>query len=104
MCIVPLRDKNGPSILAWNAKLREAAEAFANAHADASVGVWSSWALFDRMFADPHAFGFTTDDVERERGAIFADGLHPTTAVHNIIADELLAFLEDMSRRKGQST
>ncbi|TFK81887.1 carbohydrate esterase family 16 protein [Polyporus arcularius HHB13444] len=85
------------TVLTWNAKLGEAARAFAAAHPDATVLIWSSWHLFSRMFNDPESFGFREEDPAEDEGGIFVDGLHPTSAVHAIIAAQILDFLSEVS-------
>lgn len=85
-------------MLAWNEKLRQAADAFSASHLDASVVVWSSWELFMQLLTEPQTFGFEEADVGQEAGAIFADGLHPTTAVHEIIARELVKLFDERDR------
>ncbi|KAI0713878.1 hypothetical protein C8Q76DRAFT_768744 [Earliella scabrosa] len=84
------------TVLAWNEKLEEAARSFSATHPDATVLIWSSWHLFTQMFNDPSSFGFTAEDL-MDGGAVFVDGLHPTSAVHEIIAAQLLDFLLNIS-------
>lgn len=82
------------TVLTWNTQLDEAARTFAAAHPDATVLIWSSWQLFTKMFANPSSFGFSEDDL-MDDGAVFVDGLHPTTAVHEIIASQLFDLLAE---------
>lgn len=56
--------------------------------------IFPAWQTFTRVLDDPRAVGFAQDDVVRERGGIWVDHLHPTSAMHKIVADELAAFLE----------
>ena len=84
------------TVLAWNEKLEEAARSFSATHPDATVLIWSSWHLFTQMFNDPSSFGFTAEDLMND-GAVFVDGLHPTSVVHEIIAAQLIDFLLNIS-------
>ncbi|KAI0328039.1 hypothetical protein GY45DRAFT_1033733 [Cubamyces sp. BRFM 1775] len=79
---------------AWKPLLREGAKAFIGAHPDATVFVFSSWDLFTRILADPQSYGLQCED--RSRSTLFVDGFHPTSAVHAIIAKELLSFLREV--------
>ena len=51
-----------------------------------------------QLLTEPQTFGFEEADVGQEAGAIFADGLHPTTAVHEIIARELVKLFDERDR------
>ncbi|KAI0365142.1 hypothetical protein BV20DRAFT_1039069 [Pilatotrama ljubarskyi] len=73
---------------AWNPLLRQGAEAFSASHPDAAVFIFSSWALFSRILADP------TDG----RAALFVDGFRPSSAVHKVITKELISFLRTQKR------
>ncbi|KAI0697108.1 hypothetical protein C8T65DRAFT_743346 [Cerioporus squamosus] len=84
------------AVLTWNAKLGEAARAFAAAHPDATVLIWSSWHLFSQIYSDPESFGFREQDLVDDEGGIFVDGLHPTSAVHGIVAAQILDFLSEI--------
>ena len=77
----------------WNAALDAAVSGFASAHADATVFVFSAWDTFTRMLDDPVAHGFERSDARKRGGAIWVDELHPTSAVHGIVAEELARFL-----------
>ncbi|KAI0769080.1 hypothetical protein BD413DRAFT_629120 [Trametes elegans] len=91
--ILPPRLKD--AVLSWNAGLRESASQFSADHPDATVMIWSSWKFFSELLATPEAFGFSKDDGAKEEGAIFEDGLHPTSAVHRLISEQLLDFFPD---------
>ncbi|KAI0648565.1 hypothetical protein C8Q79DRAFT_905431 [Trametes meyenii] len=78
---------------AWNPLLCKGAKAFSSAHSDAMVAVFSSWDLFTRILADPSSFRL----VASTRDALFVDGFHPSSAVHTVVAREVLAFLKGVS-------
>lgn len=94
----PKPQKLQDAVLEWNSALSEAAAKFAAEHTDATVLVWSSWRLFSDILTNPAAYGFPQEDAAKEEGAIFEDGLHPTSAVHRVIAQELLEFLSTVTR------
>ncbi|KAI0657084.1 hypothetical protein C8Q70DRAFT_1046356 [Cubamyces menziesii] len=79
---------------AWNPLLREGAKAFIDAHPDATIFIFSSWNLFLRILADPLSYGLPCEG--KSRSALFVDGFHPTSAVHAIIAKELLSSLREV--------
>ncbi|EIW61098.1 uncharacterized protein TRAVEDRAFT_28408 [Trametes versicolor FP-101664 SS1] len=76
----------------WNPLLRSGAEAFSAAHPDATVLLFSSWDLFTRVLSDPLAAGVAHEAATR--AALFADGFLPSSAMHAVIAREILAFLK----------
>ncbi|RPD55355.1 hypothetical protein L226DRAFT_468947 [Lentinus tigrinus ALCF2SS1-7] len=92
----PKSHKTEFTVLTWNAKLGDAARAFATAHPDATVLIWSSWHLFSRVYSDPESFGFGEEDLADDEGGIFIDGLHPTSAMHAIVAAQILDFLSEV--------
>ncbi|KAI0365129.1 hypothetical protein BV20DRAFT_1102819 [Pilatotrama ljubarskyi] len=92
----PPSEKLKDTVLAWNATLRQAAERFHAEHPDATVLVWSAWRLSTDLLADPESFGFGQEEAAKEEGQLFEDGLHPTSALHRVIAQELLAFLSSI--------
>ncbi|KAH9857423.1 hypothetical protein C2E23DRAFT_927391 [Lenzites betulinus] len=94
----PRLPKLPEAISAWNIALNEAAREFSAEHSDATVLLWSSWQFFTKLLAAPEEFGFHQDDVRQEEGPIFVDGLHPTSAVHSMIAQDLLKFLSGLER------
>ncbi|KAJ8488442.1 hypothetical protein ONZ51_g3584 [Trametes cubensis] len=80
---------------AWNPLLREGAKAFIDAHPDATVIIFSSWNLFLLILADPLSYGLPCQG--KSRSALFVDGFHSTSAVHAIIAKELLTSLREFA-------
>lgn len=96
----PKPQKLQDAVLEWNSALSGAAAKFAAEHTDATVLVWSSWRLFSDILVNPAAYGFSQEDAAEEEGAIFEDGLHPTSAVHRVIAQELLEFLSTLTRQE----
>ncbi|OSD02185.1 carbohydrate esterase family 16 protein [Trametes coccinea BRFM310] len=81
------------AVLNWSKALREMGSRFSTEHEDATVLLWSSWAFFSRILTNPTTYGFLEDDAHEVEGGILVDGLHSTTRVHRLIAEELLALL-----------
>ncbi|KAF8651029.1 hypothetical protein AX16_004963 [Volvariella volvacea WC 439] len=88
---------------AWNPLLHAGAQLFISAHDDVTVMIYSSWDFFSRLLKDPVAFGFSEADLRSPRSAIFVDGTHPTTEVHAIIAQELLALWKSIQPQKADT-
>lgn len=78
----------------WNETLWRLAEKVEKDHADTSVFVFPTWDLFTSIFDDPAKYGFRPQDVvEPYGGKMWMDVLHPTSAVHKIIADHVVELL-----------
>ncbi|TFY72677.1 hypothetical protein EVG20_g339 [Dentipellis fragilis] len=77
----------------WNTTLDCRAKAFASSHPDATVMILSAWGTFSRVLDDPVACGFAQDSGRKAGGDIWFDRLHPTSAMHKIIADDIFEFL-----------
>ncbi|KAH7099776.1 hypothetical protein BKA62DRAFT_803101 [Auriculariales sp. MPI-PUGE-AT-0066] len=73
----------------WNTALALGALDFKKQHPDSTVIVYSSHDTFTRILDNPTAYGFDVQDPRKRVGGILVDGLHPTTAVHKIIAEEI---------------
>lgn len=80
---------------AWNAALALSIAALRQRHEDARVYSLDTHALFMDIFDNPEKHDFRAEHVGRAHGgAIWMDGLHPTSRVHEIIADEIQSLLE----------
>lgn len=79
----------------WNRKLIKSAHCFTQAHPGATAMVYSSHHTFTQVLNSPASYGFDAEQVIKEGGAIWVDNIHPTTAMHEIIAVEMSAFLGD---------
>ena len=77
----------------WNVALDKNVRKFVDTHPDATVFVFSSYECLARVFADPPKFGFAAEGVHQEGGPAFYDHLHPTTAIHGIVAHDIHEFL-----------
>lgn len=90
-----------PRYRTWNATLLSRARAFATAHPDATVLLFSSARTIDGILDEPDIYGLEEPvgpglqpaDVRRAYGPIWADQLHPTSAVHDVLARDMAEFL-----------
>ncbi|WWC95230.1 hypothetical protein V866_002088 [Kwoniella sp. B9012] len=55
--------------------------------------IFSAHDVFTEIFDDPTKYGFKHEDPDGSTGGIWVDGLHPTSQVHKVLADELEKFL-----------
>jgi len=78
----------------WNEDLADAVSQFANEHPkEITAMIYSAYDTFIRVLRDPISHGFSYDDAKKEGGGIWFDHLHPTSAMHNIIASDMVQFL-----------
>jgi len=83
-----------PRFKNWNTGLRAMVSEFHGAHADVTAFVFSSWDTFTRVLDDPVGHGFPKDDVQKFGGSIWVDHLHPSSAVHKVVARGVAGFLD----------
>jgi len=81
----------------WNLTLEQELRKWASTHPDITAFLFSSWDSFSRVLDDPSAFGFDPSDIFQAGGAIWVDRLRPTSAMHRVIADYVVSFLESQS-------
>ena len=64
-------------------------------HSEVRIKMFSMQDFFTRLLDDPSAFGFKKDpENDSETVAqLFCDHIHPTTAVHGIMAREIFELL-----------
>ncbi|ESK94571.1 cellulose-binding gdsl lipase [Moniliophthora roreri MCA 2997] len=77
----------------WNETLQSAASSFAEAHSDATVLLYSSASLFNRVLDDPSSYGFDAEDTQTPFSKFWNDNLHPTSKVHEVLAEDIALFL-----------
>jgi phospholipase/lecithinase/hemolysin len=77
----------------WNMTLRMAIERFFAAHDDVSVFLFSAFKAFDSLLDHPETFGLKAEDVRRFNGTVWFDHIHPTSQVHDFIANHVANFL-----------
>jgi lysophospholipase L1-like esterase len=83
----------------WNLALREAIEKFCAAHHDVSVFLFSSFKAFDSLLDDPEPYGLRVEDIRRFNGTVWMDHIHPTSQVHDFIANHIAIFLAGIPAR-----
>ncbi|KAJ7598891.1 hypothetical protein C8J56DRAFT_769912 [Mycena floridula] len=84
------------SYLNWNSCLRSAIQSFCDSHPDISAFLFSTHDVFSSILEEPTAYGFKADDVKRRHGGIWYDHLHPTSRVHEILANQIEDFLRSI--------
>lgn len=78
----------------WNIALRSSSTLFSSSHVDATVLLYSSHTTFSHVLDDPVVHGFHEVDAARKQGkGIWVDHLHPTSKMHEIVAEDIVAFL-----------
>ncbi|KAF8525790.1 hypothetical protein BU17DRAFT_62360 [Hysterangium stoloniferum] len=77
----------------WNTLLRPRLKEFATSRDDATVFLFSSWDIFNKILDNPKSYGFSESDPQERGGGIWRDHLHPTDPVHKIIAAEVSKLL-----------
>jgi len=77
----------------WNDLLHEQAAEFGLTYKDGTLFLFSSHQLLMDVLDDPLEYDFTEDDVTTEVGGIWADDLHLTSEVHDILGEQLLKAL-----------
>lgn len=85
----------------WNMTLDKAIRSFV---ADKSTTddpitaiYFSSHRVFTALLNHPKKYGFPQKDIAKSRRSIWIDHLHPTSAVHHILASELDSLLSSIS-------
>jgi phospholipase/lecithinase/hemolysin len=77
----------------WNNCLRNAVEEFTSVHQDSTVLFFSSFEAFDVFLNNPEQHEIETEDLRRSGGKVWVDHIHPTTKVHDYIANQVATFL-----------
>lgn len=72
-------------------------EEWAESTKQATIFMFSLHACLSDILDDPEEYDFSEEAVDEEGGEIWADELHPTTTVHEIIAKQLFVDLNEMS-------
>ncbi|KAG8911870.1 hypothetical protein FRC01_005433 [Tulasnella sp. 417] len=79
---------------AWNESLKTRIHTeFTVRHPDASVFVFDTWELFERMLTNPADFGFSAGAGRGFDQEMYWDSIHPTSAVHRVVAKVVADFL-----------
>jgi phospholipase/lecithinase/hemolysin len=77
----------------WNSILEKGIRSFVAEKSTADDPVttiyFSSHKVFTAFLDNPKSHGFPPSDIQKSGGAIWMDHLHPTSAVHLLVANEL---------------
>ncbi|KAG8969441.1 hypothetical protein FRC05_001076 [Tulasnella sp. 425] len=90
---------------AWNQSLKSRIQTeFITGHPDASAFVFDTWELFERLLTNPSEFGFSSNAGRGFDQEMYWDNIHPTSAVHQILAKAVADFLagEDVGEDKPE--
>jgi lysophospholipase L1-like esterase len=84
------------NIVGWNTKLAEHVKTFKMKHPDITIGIYDAHALFTKVLDNPQEYGFqdaySSGDSDKY---IWKDQLHPTSAMHKVIAADVAKFLTE---------
>lgn len=85
----------------WNQALTKNVDLFVKSHpGELTARIYSSYDTFTRVLDDPESHGFKAEDVCKQGGAIWYDQLHPSSAMHRIIAGDIARLLGDIPAYK----
>jgi len=77
---------------------------FLRSHDDVDVAVYDVARLFNEVLNNPQKFGFkdgtSFDDSEK---CVWQDILHPTSAMHKVIAADVAKFLTNADRKASKT-
>ena len=77
----------------WNELLQAQITEFGISSKEATTLLFSSHQVLTDVLGDPSEYDLGEDDPETEGGGIWADDLHLTAEVHDILAERLLKSL-----------
>ena|ERR1700677_2885387 len=87
----------------WNQELGKYVRLFTNSHPkEITAMIYSSHGTFSRVLDAPESHGFVLEDINKKGGCIWRDDLHPTSAMHDIIAKDIAQLLEDQLAFVGE--
>ncbi|OCH86236.1 hypothetical protein OBBRIDRAFT_797374 [Obba rivulosa] len=89
----PFETETPPAYVLWNTYLKDGIATFSSAHPGVTAMLFSSWDTFTRVLDNPIEYGFEPEVVGKRNGPLWADHLHPTSAMHDWIARDMVAFL-----------
>jgi len=94
----------GKKYALWNRLLSQSIDAFELKHPYSTVFEFSSHDTFTRILDDPPHFGFKEEDESARGRGIWVDHLHPTSAVHAVLAREIEEFLRKQPQNYATKT
>jgi len=77
----------------WNEMLRRNVQAFLSENEDVTTMVLSSFDFFNLVLETPSEYGFEEKDIRRRYGPVWADHIHPTSRMHELLAERINEFL-----------
>jgi biotin-(acetyl-CoA carboxylase) ligase len=87
----------------WNQELERYVRLFANSHPkEITAMIYSSYDTFNRVLDHPELHGFTLEDIDRKGSSIWHADIHPTSAMHDIIARDIVRLLDDQRPLAGE--
>lgn len=89
------------TITTWNASLKASIRIFESTRLDITALLFSASATFDDFLDNPVVYGFKSGHVHKHPGQIWHDQLHPTSRVHDILAEQIAEFLECVVEQPG---
>jgi phospholipase/lecithinase/hemolysin len=87
-----------PRVQTWNTSLFDESRKFREKHSDVKVKIYDAWAVFTRVLDEPWSYGFEAverKDVRWGGDSIWHDHLHPTSAMYQVLADDLYKTLTE---------
>ncbi|KAI0074731.1 hypothetical protein K474DRAFT_1507171 [Panus rudis PR-1116 ss-1] len=88
-----ISEEIGERVRRWNDLLQAQMAEFGTNSQEATILMFSSHQVLSDVLDDPSEYDLSEDDPEIEGGGIWADGLHLTAEVHDIIAERLCRSL-----------
>jgi lysophospholipase L1-like esterase len=82
--------------LRWNMALHDGIQDFCTRHRDITALLFSSYATFHQILTSPAQYGFSSADLGLRGGRIWLDHIHPSSAVHDVLARDLAEFLNSI--------
>jgi phospholipase/lecithinase/hemolysin len=82
-------------VTVWNEHLRNKVTIFQSHADDSTLLLFSSHAFFRDLLDEPVKYGFVEEDTKMSGGAIWFDGLHPTSKVHEALAKQIYLSIFD---------
>jgi hypothetical protein len=73
--------------------LRRGIQTLCDGRKDITALLFSSFQTFERILDHPEEHGIRPEETKKRVGEIWTDGLHPTSAIHDIIASDMADFL-----------
>jgi hypothetical protein len=81
----------------WNDQLDDRADDLGRRHNDTTIAVYNAFAFLNTVLNNPKQYGFKDAVSEcRQQDCFWHDDLHPMSAVHKLLAQDLLAFIATM--------